>query len=70
MYFLALSHPPPELDIDIANYTPDIKAPGNNPATALGPRNTPRTKGVNMTSAPGAIIFLSEAMVEILTQAL
>ena len=49
MYFLALSQAPPVFAAEIAIWTPDTKAPGKNPATALGPNATPITKGENMT---------------------
>lgn len=61
IYFLALSHAPPVLDIEIAIYTPETKAPGNNPATAFGPKQAPTIIGVKITSIPGAIIFFKEA---------
>jgi len=56
IYFFALSHAPPVLAAEIAMQTPETKAPGNNPATAFGPKNRPTTKGVKITNAPGAII--------------
>jgi hypothetical protein len=65
IYFLALSQAPPELALEVAIATPETIAPGNNPATARGPRTTPKTKGVHKTRAPGATILLKEASVEI-----
>jgi hypothetical protein len=64
-YFLQLSQAPPVLDIEIAIYTPETKAPGNNPATAFGPKKNPTTNGVKRTKQPGAIIYFNEALVEI-----
>jgi len=65
IYFLALSHAPPELLIEIAIYTPLTNAPGNNPAIILGPNNRPNIKGVKITNAPGPTIIYNEAYVEI-----
>ena len=70
MYFLALSQAPPVFAADIAICTPETKAPGKNPARALGPKATPITKGEKITRHPGAIIYINEARVEILMQAL
>ncbi len=41
MYFLALSQAPPVLDAEIAIWTPETSAPGNNPETPRGPNNSP-----------------------------
>jgi len=60
-YFLALSQAPPVFEAEIASYTPLTKAPGNNPATAFGPKNNPIIIGVKITNAPGATISLREA---------
>jgi hypothetical protein len=60
-----LSQAPPVLELEIANCTPLTKIPGNNPPTALGPKNKPIMKGVPITKIPGGIIFLIEALVEI-----
>lgn len=70
MYFLALSQAPPVLAADIAIWTPLTIAPGKKPARILGPKMKPRAKGVKMTRHPGAIISISEALVEILIHAL
>lgn len=69
-YFLQLSQAPPELELEIAIYTALTKAPGNKPATALGPNKNPNTNGVNTTNIPGPIISLRLAWVDILIQAL
>jgi hypothetical protein len=69
MYFLALSQAPPELALERAMATPEMMAPGINPATQRGPTKTPTTKGVPKTRAPGAIILAREASVEIAIQA-
>lgn len=63
--FFALSHAPPVFDIEIAIYTPETKAPGNNPAIALGPKTIPTKKGVTITNNPGLTISFNEAYVEI-----
>ena len=39
--------------------------PTKSPPTAFTPNSHPATKGVKITSIPGAIIFLREALVEI-----
>jgi len=61
---LALSQAPPVLDIEIAYCTPEIKAPGNNPAMAFGPKKIPTMKGVTITKSAGGIISLKEDEVE------
>jgi len=67
IYFFALSHAPPVLDIEIAIYTPETNAPGNNPAIALGPKMIPTKNGVKMTNNPGLTISFNDALVEIST---
>lgn len=64
MYFFVLSQAPPVLLILIANWTPDINAPGNNPATKIGWNNIPKNNGENNTKTPGKIISLKEAFVD------
>jgi hypothetical protein len=49
IYFLALSQAPPVLEAEIAIWTPETKAPGNKPATALGPNKKPTIMGVRIT---------------------
>jgi len=66
MNFLALSQAPPELDWEIATWTPETMAPANRPQTALGPKKNPAARGESRTRAPGAIIDLMDASVEIL----
>jgi len=69
MYFFALSQAPPLLDMEMASWTPETRPPVRMPNTASTPKNVPATSGVSMTNAAGAIISLSEAFVEISTQA-
>merc|ERR1712072_712507 len=64
MYFLVLSQAPPVLAAEIAIWTPDTKDPGNIPANPFGPNNNPKTNGVKITRAPGAIISLRDSLVE------
>lgn len=49
MNFLALSQAPPVLELEMAIWTPLTRAPGNKPATALGPKKRPTINGVRMT---------------------
>ena len=49
MYFLALSQAPPVLEAEIAICTPLTIAPGRKPNSALGPKKTPKKKGVAVT---------------------
>jgi len=65
MYFLVLSQAPPVLDIEIAIYIPDTIAPANKPQTPLPPKRKPVTIGDKITKAPGAIMCLMLALVEI-----
>lgn len=62
--FLVLSQAPPVLLIDVANYTPDTKVPGNNPHNNSGWNTIPKNNGVIITNNPGGIISLNEAAVE------
>lgn len=68
MYFLALSQAPPELAEEMAIDTPEIKIPGNTPATQVGPKKHPATKGVPNTIKAGKNISFKEASVAILIQ--
>jgi hypothetical protein len=70
MYFLALSHEPPELEADIAICTPDTITPAKYPETDLGPNKIPKVKGVKITISPGKIISFKEYSVEIETHLL
>ncbi len=63
MYFLALSQAPPALADEIAIETPEINIPGNNPATAVGPKNKPTTNGDPKTMVAGKNISYKEAVV-------
>lgn len=60
MYFLALSHDPPELEAEMAICTPETITPARYPETALGPNTIPKVSGVNMTITPGRIISFKE----------
>lgn len=53
MYFLALSQAPPAFADEIAIATPETKIPGKTPATAVGPKKNPTTKGVPSTMIDG-----------------
>ena len=66
---MQLSQAPPELDIEIASYTPLIKEPVRSPITKIGWNNMPKIKGVTITIKPGRIISLRDALVETLIQA-
>ena len=57
IYFLALSHAPPEFDIITAKTKPLVVEPPSKPATPLGPSISPTTIGV--ISAIAAIITSS-----------
>jgi hypothetical protein len=63
---LALSQAPPELDIEIATWTPETIPPANRPQTALGPKRNPAARGESRTRAPGATIDLIDVSVDIL----
>jgi len=41
-----------------------MRAPGNNPAIAFGPKYNPTTNGVTITKSAGGIISLNEDEVE------
>jgi len=40
---------PPELELEIANWTLEMSTPGKSPAIDLGPKTNPKNKGVPMT---------------------
>jgi hypothetical protein len=42
-------HAPPELELEIANWTLDTRTPGKSPAIDLGPKMKPNNKGVAIT---------------------
>merc|ERR1712048_527683 len=69
MYFLALSQAPPELEAEKAIWIPETMAPARIPLVAWYPKRYPMRSGETMTRAPGAIIFLREALVEMSMQA-
>lgn len=68
MNFLALSQAPPALALEIAIETPETKIPGKTPATAVGPKKRPTTKGVPITMVAGRNISEIEEAVAILIQ--
>lgn len=70
IYFLALSQAPPVLAAEMAICTPLTNAPGKKPARILGPNTNPKNRGVKITKAPGAIISIKDALVDILIHAL
>jgi hypothetical protein len=47
--------------------TPETRAPARTPERVCTPNRVPTIRGVSMTNAPGGIISLMEASVEILT---
>ena len=67
MYFLALSHAPPALDMKIAIITPVTSAPARSPPSAEGPRRIPTTSGASTAMTPGTSISFNAAVVEIAT---
>ena len=67
MYFLALSHAPPVLDMLMASCTPLTRDPVSMPARAWVPKRVPMTMGDSMTRAPGGIISDREDSVEMAT---
>nr|GMD82800.1 inorganic pyrophosphatase [Ipomoea batatas] len=54
--------------IDDITCTPETRAPARTPDKVSTPKKIPTISGVSMTRAPGGIISLMEASVEILTQ--
>ena len=66
IYFLALSQAPPELENDIAIWTPETIDPARRPLTPLAPKRNPMTIGDRSTNRPGAHISLIEDFVEII----
>lgn len=67
MYFLALSQAPPALAEEIAIQAPETKIPGKTPATAVGPKKIPTTKGVPKTRIEGKNISCKADLVAIET---
>ncbi|MNL66765.1 hypothetical protein D3C87_1912810 [compost metagenome] len=65
--FLALSQAPPALFWKIPIKTPQTVAPARKPPKTSGPKIKPINKGDTIAMAPGSIIFLMEASVEIAT---
>uniref|UniRef100_A0A2P2L891 Uncharacterized protein n=1 Tax=Rhizophora mucronata TaxID=61149 RepID=A0A2P2L891_RHIMU len=48
--------------------TPETRDPARTPERVSTPKKIPTIRGVSITSAPGGIISLMEASVEIFTQ--
>ena len=65
MNFLQLSQAPPELEEEIAIWTPETMTPARYPETAFGPNTIPSMIGVKMTMIPGMIISYKLETVEI-----
>lgn len=65
--FLALSQAPPALFWNIPIRTPHTVAPAKNPPKTSGPKINPINNGEIIAIAPGSIIFLIEASVEMAT---
>ena len=68
MYFLALSHAPPPLVMEMATKSPVTIVPSSTPPRAIGPRMKPTRMGESTGIAPGTIIFWIAAFVTISTQ--
>ena len=66
MYFFELSQAPPVVLIEMASCTLETRAPDKSPAQQIFPNPMPATSELRITRASGAIIFRSEASVEIL----
>lgn len=69
MNFLQLSQAPPELDIEIASWTPLKREPSNKPTTKIGWNTMPKNNGVSITINPGRIISHKDAFVDTFIQA-
>ena len=54
--FLALSHAPPEFDMNTARVKPAASPPVSNPSTPATPNTKPTTIGITMASSDGIII--------------
>lgn len=65
---LVLSHAPPVFETEITLCIPDTRDPAKTPDNVSTPKKIPIMRGVSITRAPGGIISLIEASVEILTQ--
>ena len=65
--FFALSHAPPALFWNIPIKTPLTVAPAKKPPNTSGPNKNPIINGATIAMAPGNIIFLIDASVEIAT---
>merc|ERR1719201_300018 len=69
-YFFALSQAPPALDIMIATMAPEPMPPASMPTRQRGPTKNPTNNGARIAYAPGAIISLTDDLVEIATHLL
>src|SRR3989449_8261253 len=63
MYFLALSHAPPPLLMEMATKSPVTIVPSSTPPRAIGPRMKPTRMGESTGIAAGTIIFWIAAFV-------
>ena len=62
-----MSQAPPAFDWNIPINTPDTVTPARRPPNTSGPNKNPTTMGTIKAMAPGAIISLIDALVEIAT---
>src|SRR5665213_4517893 len=67
MYFLALSHAPPPVVIEIATKMPVTIVPINNPPSACGPSSSPTSTGTSTGNSDGTIISLIADLVSMST---
>src|SRR3569623_115752 len=57
MYFMALSHAPPPVVMEIATKMPVMMVPSSTPPSALGPRIRPTSTGTSTGSSDGTRII-------------
>src|SRR6478672_4419110 len=67
MYFLALSHAPPPVVIEIATNSPVTIVPISRPPSAFGPSSRPTTTGTATGSSDGTTISLIADLVSMST---
>jgi hypothetical protein len=67
MYFLALSHAPPPVHMEMATNRPVTMVPISSPPSAFGPRIRPTSTGTTTGSSEGIIISLMAALVSMST---
>src|SRR5665647_2937385 len=68
MYFLALSHAPPPVVMEIATKMPVTMVPTSTPPSACAPSVSPTITGTATGSSDGTIISLIAALVSMSTQ--